>query len=195
MSAHVLAVGELYDPNRTSFPTTEQVRLGRSTAELVRFWSNPSAEEIASHDRGAAHFAMVDESPALLILAYKYGDLDWCDVPYQAHRLTTDNPTWPQGGPAEQIAFRTVLVDADTGVIRSLRYDVWSVEFSNAVRVAVAEQLIHDLDEGDAETRLNAVYAASPTSELMVQTRAVATCSTDGPSMGGDAPFAVHFYG
>ena len=194
MTDHVLCVGELYDPTRTSYPTKELLRLGRTTPELVRCWPGSSAAEIASHDEGGAQFALIDESPHLLVLAYQFGDLEWSDAPFQLHRLTSDDQAWPSGGPSEPIMFRTVLVDAETGRIQSLRYDLWSQGFSNAVRVAVAEQMLHDFADHSAQQRLDALYREYATPEEMVRGRAAVTCTTDGPVLGGYMPVAVHRY-
>ena len=194
MTGHVLAVGELYDPTRTNYPTKELLRLGRTTHELVRCWPGASDEEIAAHDEGSASFALVDESPDLLVLAYQFGDLEWSDSPFQIHRLTSDDLAWPCGGPGEPIMFRTVLLDSSTGRILSLRYDAWPLAFSNAVRVAVAEQLLHEFSDQRARDRLDALYREYPTPAAMVDSRPAATCKTDGPAMGGGASVAVHYY-
>lgn len=194
MNAHVLSVGQLYDPSRTATAPGETVRLGRSTPELVRRWQSPTHQEIAMHDEGVAEFALVDESPDLLVLAYRFGDLDWCDAPFQIHRLTTDVQAWPGGGSGSPINFRTVLVDAATGIVRSMRYDLWSVSFSNAVRVAVAEQLLHEASDERAGDRLDALYSEHRTPADMVAKRAGATTRSDNPSMGGSTGLSVHHY-
>lgn len=193
MPEHQLVVGGSYDPSRTGTDPSERVRLGRSTPELVRFWPEPTVDEVAAHTSGAAHFALTDESPDLLVLAYRFGDLAWSDAPFQAHRLTSDQIAWPSGGPAAGILFRTVLADAGAGTVLALRYDLWSVEFSNAVRVAIAEQLLHEFSDDTAGKKLNALYGAYKNPELMVSERAVATCVSDEPTISGTG-LSVHHY-
>lgn len=194
MAGHQLAVGELYNPARRSYPTKEEVRLGRNIHELVRFWPAPSPDEVAAHESGAAQFALVDEAPHLLVLAYQYATLDWSDSPFQIHRSTTDHQAWPMGGAGSGILFRTVLVDAESGVIRSMRYDKWSAEFSNAVRISVAEQLLYEFDDDAAAQRLAALYDEHRTPAELVRSRATAGCATDGPVIGGDARISMHYY-
>ncbi|NYG54940.1 hypothetical protein [Nocardioides perillae] len=181
----------MYDPTRTSWPTTEQVRLGRSMAELVRFWPGATEGELRAHDRGGAQFALVDESPDLLVLAYRFGDLEWSDAPFQAQRMTTTGAGWPSGGPAAPVVFRTVLVDSRSGRVLSLRHDEWSVAFSNAVRVSVAEQLVVQPDDQAAGQRLDALYDRFRTPLDMVRAVAVAGCRTEAPMTSGAS---VHFY-
>lgn len=40
---HTLEVGNPYDPNRSTYPQTEQVRFTPEFSELVRFWPSPAA--------------------------------------------------------------------------------------------------------------------------------------------------------
>ena len=170
------------------------MRLGRKVHELVRCWPGATPEEVAAHNDGGAQFALVDEAPDLLVLGYQFGSLDWSDSPFQIHRLTTDDRAWPRGGPDEPLLFRTVLVDSDTGRILSLRYDLWSLKFSNAVRVAVAEQLLHAFSDQAAQDRLDQLHRENPTPEAMVARRAVVRCRTKAPAMGGSSPLSVHLY-
>jgi hypothetical protein len=194
VSSHTLAVGQPYDPSRRSFPTTEQVRISRTLAELVRFWPNPTMDEVAAHDHGAAQFAVVDESPHLLVLGYQLGDLDWSDAPFQAHRMAAGPVGWPSGGPSEGLLFRTILMDSESGIVRSLRYDEWPAEFANVVRVGVAEQLVHDLDDATAGKRLDALYAQYSSPVELFQARAVAVCASEGPALGGSSGVTIHNY-
>lgn len=178
-----LAVGELYDPSRTQWPTTEQIRLGRSVAEVVRFWPGPSASEVRAHERGPAQFAPVDRSPDLLLLAYQYGELAWSDAPFQSHRMSEDLRGWPVGGPVAPLMFRTILVDANDGRVRGIRYDEWSVDFANAVRIAVAEQLAHPFDDQSAGRKLDELYGAYGTPVEMLRAEACSMCAVDQPSL------------
>lgn len=189
----VLAVGELYDPPRTTFENREAVRLGRELHELNRFWASPDPAEIFAHTSGPADFALIDKSPHLLVLAYRFGDLPWSDSPFQIHRHRVEDRAWPQGGAEEQIAFRTVLVNASTGRIEALRFDALSVDFSNALRVAVAEQLLREPDEAEAERRLSSLYRRYPTPEAMVAEAAIHRCSTAGPALGGSRPLSITY--
>jgi len=194
MSHYALEVGQLYNPARTSYPQTEQIRIDRSLQELVRYWPSPTRSEVQAHESGAADFALIDRSPHVLLLSYKFGDLDWSDAPFQAHRMTTSAAGWPAGGPSLGLLFTTVLVDADTGVIRALRIDEWPPEFANPVRVAVAEQLIHDLDDDAAGRELDALYGAYSTPEAMVEAEALTTCRTEGAMAGGARPLTINYY-
>ncbi|KRF37368.1 hypothetical protein [Nocardioides sp. Soil805] len=191
---HVLAVGELYDPPLTRFESREAVRLGRNLHELVRFWPDPDPMERAAHQAGPAEFALIDESPHLLVLAYRFGDLPWCDSPFQIHRHREEDRAWPAGGPDGQIAMRTVLVDASTGIVVSLRVDALSLGFSNAVRVAVAEQLLHEPNDDEAQRRLNALYDKYPSSEVMARQGATIACSTPEPTLGGTRDLSISYY-
>lgn len=192
--SHTLAVGQLYNPARTEYPVTEQVRIGRTICELVRYWPDPTPSEIRAHETGPATFALIAPSENLLMLAYRYSDLDWCDVPFQAHRLTSDLWGWPSLGPENPIALTTVVVDSHTGIVLAFRVDAWTVEFSNAVRVAIAEQLVHDFDDNAAAAQQRTLYEAYESPELLVAGKAVATCQSEAPEYGGVNGVTIHRY-
>src|SRR4051812_8009229 len=95
-----LLVGELFDPTRTSHRVRDQLRLGHTTQELIRFWDNPEPEEVEAHGSGAARFGLIDGSPHVLVLAYQFGDLPWSDAPFQIHRHSRCEPCWWMPGRA-----------------------------------------------------------------------------------------------
>lgn len=180
--SHELKVGDLYHTQRTEWPTAEQVRLSRTWCELTRFWPSPEPAEIRAHRSGPAQFALVASTPDVLMLAYQFERLSWSDAPFQASRMSGFDG-WPGEGPSLPVMLRTVLVDSETGVIAAMRYDAWSVELSNAIRVAVAEQMLHEADDAAAGSTLDRLYAEYPSPEAMVRGCAIAASSSEAPEL------------
>lgn len=178
MSYHQLAVGSPYDPTRNRYTQTEQFRVSEHICELVRFWPSPSRDEVAQHQYGEASFALVDESPDLLVLAYKFGSLDWSDTPFQAQRMTSVPPGLPEREVAEGMTLTTLLVDSETGLIRALRLDALSPSFSWALSRCVLLQLATPFDDAAAGRKLSRLYDRYATTEQMVAERADAVSRT-----------------
>ena len=171
----ILAEDHLYNPERTSYPEAEHLRLGPSWCELVRYWSSPSQDEIDQH-RGTAQFAVVEAEPDLLLLAYKFGSLDWSDTPFQAHRMRPDEQGVPVGDPGDELLLTTILVDADTGIIRAIHLSVLSPDVADTLRHAVRAQLNAPFDDTAAGRKLGAIYDRFATPQQMVEGIATAVC-------------------
>ena len=165
---HTLQVGQPYDPTRNSYRQIEQVRFTPGFCELVRFWHSPSESEIEAH-RGSASFAAVLVSEHLLMFAYRFGSLDWCDAPFQARRLASALQGIPAGDVASPISLRTVLVDADTGHVRAFRRDELSSEVSAIIRGSLAMQLDVPFDDEVAGQHLSTMHQHFSTPEAMVR--------------------------
>lgn len=172
MPYYELAIGRPYDPTRSHYPQTEQLRVSDTICELVRFWPSPTWDEITQHQHGEATFALVDEAPDLLLLAHRFGSLEWSDTPFQAHRMTSAPTGVPDVAPGESLTLTTVLVDSETGIIRALRLDALSSAFSTALAEAVAAQLAAPFDDRAAALKQRRLYDRYATPEEMVRGRA-----------------------
>ena len=179
---HNLQVGNRYDPSGSSYPQTEQVRFTPEFSELARFWPSPSQSEVDSH-RDDGEFAAVLVSEHLLMFAYRFGSLDWSDVPFQIGRLRdADLRGVPEGRLEDPIHLRTLLVDSDTGIIRAMRRDTLSSEVSAIIRGSLQMQLDAPFDDDTAGRHLSTIYEHFSTSEAMVREAAQARCAASRPS-------------
>ncbi|MDF2092586.1 hypothetical protein P0Y31_09540 [Knoellia sp. 3-2P3] len=178
-----LAVGRPYNTSRSHYPEGEGLRLTPSYCELVRFWPAPSPSEVAAHD-GPASFAAVVASADLFLFGYKFGSLAWSDTPFQVGRLETHLQGVPAGEPEEPLHLRTVLVDATTGLVQTMRTDIFEGEFAAVVRTAVYMQLEKDFDDSAAGALLQQIYQHYRTPEELVAECAHAVVHVDRPEIG-----------
>jgi hypothetical protein len=119
--------------------------------------------------------AVVEAEPDLLLLAYKFGSLDWSDTPFQAHRMRPDEQGVPVGDPGDGLLLTTILVDADTGIIRAIHLSVLSPDVADALRRAVRAQLKAPMTT-QPPARNSAIYARFATPQQMVESIATAVC-------------------
>lgn len=178
MTTNSIEVGSLYHPERTRWRQTDQLIIASRQVDLVHFWEAPNAAEITSLGAVPSGFALVDESPDLLVFAYKYPGGQWCDVPFQAHRVPTAWQGIPRPAQGYGLGLSLVLVDALTGIVRGLSVVGLSPQFSARLVASVTSQLAKPFDDGAAGRRLNDLYARFPTAARMVAERADAVFTT-----------------
>lgn len=162
----IVNVGDVFDPEQTSYdeegpqwrmssqPLAEMMTLTdvgpdgeplpfdvlRLQVQLLQFWRNPSAAEIALHDdpQLTMQFALTPGKHAM-ILSYRFEPHDWCDAPFQA-ACQPETPNLPDPEGQFHLPIWIGLIDAGTGILRAFRIYSWPPEFVQAVRSALAAQ-------------------------------------------------------
>jgi hypothetical protein len=89
MPLYEYRVGELYHPERTSWEETPSYQFRGGQHELVLFYRRPSSHEVQEIRKGTARFAFHVEEGVLLVL-FKFGDLNWADSPFSWHLVQSD---------------------------------------------------------------------------------------------------------
>jgi hypothetical protein len=128
----ILAVDGPYAEGRTSWPETIQVYFGTGTSELAMFVPNPTRDEVEAFRTGPLQLAVVAPSRHALFVAARWGSLPWVDMPFEAHRVTAAGRGVPAGGPKDRLPIRSVLVDAESGIVAALRLDLLDEQTSHA---------------------------------------------------------------
>ncbi|GEM_PF-5808294 len=174
-----LALGQRIDPTRTSYPESLQLHLSEQLVELVVYLGEPSAEEIADVQTGALGLALVDAAPHCLFLGVRLGTQPWTDAIFEAHRTRHDLTGFiEQAG--DSLALRVLLVDAQNGILVAWRFGELPVDFTDAIRAAVAAQLAATYDPDATSALIDGTYQQFPTSEALVRQFASATCTIAG---------------
>jgi hypothetical protein len=171
-----LAVGELYNPNRKSWPDGGmQLRITAAGNELALFFANPTGREVNAVRTGAAEFAWVD-SEQVAVLACTFADgIPWSDTTFNPHR--DKDSAVPPGGESSQLVLRVVLVDAATGIVKTLRAITWPPGFTAVVRNSIMRMLASPFNPGAADQALHALYQRYPSTEELVARRADVRCT------------------
>jgi hypothetical protein len=192
---HRVQVGQLYSPNRTSWPETPHLRLSPAGCDLALFLNEPSDDEAREVRTGAVSFAWVDGGP-VSVLCFRFGAMPWMDTPFEPWRLPAGERGVPAGDPGQYLVLQITLVDAATGIVRAMRVAPWTPGFAEQVRETLRRQLAAPEDHGAAARRLAAMYQHD-SEELAGQ--AAARCIVpqldfenrdvdDGPPDGADHP-------
>lgn len=148
---HMLEVGKLYNPKRTRWPKGAQLQLTTEGAELLLLFGSPTSAEIQDARKGVPQWGWISGENIGLLL-FRLGTQPWSEAPFQAHRQAE-----PVGVPSSQLS--VTLVDAHTGIIKSLRLLAWSEEFTTEVRRNVESQLSRPSNDLGAQAELDGWFS------------------------------------
>jgi hypothetical protein len=132
-------------------------------------FSHPTEKEIINVEHGQFECAFAEEGDIILMF-FKYGTHNWMDAPYSCKLEVDvfghyDLPVDPR--PGEGVAFTTVLVDADNGVVKVLRLIGLGHEFTKEMFKAIREQLARPwVGRQEYERQVQHLFRR-PTSELV----------------------------
>lgn len=167
--------GQLYNPDRTSYPETNQLRLTPHFSELTMYLADPTAQEIADVAEGPIQFACLDLAPHLLMFGFQFGTQSWWDSPFEVQRMAADLRGVP-GVPRKPLPFHVTLVDAATGVLLTTRSMHLPTPFAETLRSAIRGQLSDEYDRDVAGRLQSALYEKYSTPEAMFRDMADAVC-------------------
>jgi hypothetical protein len=181
----IFAVGQLYNPNRTSWPEAVQYNYMAGEHHLHLFMRQPTQTEVQAVKTGPAEFALVTEG-ILIVLLYHFAPIPWSDAPYSWHMTPADQRALPADVPDGSGALLTIiLTDAATGIVKAIRAVGLSTDFTNKLHAAIRAQAARPFDQTAYDDQLNRVYARYPKTELLLS-KAIAryTAGTPEPPSG-----------
>ena len=176
---HRFETGQLYHPDRRSWPETVQYQYRGGGHELIFFLGSPSPKEVEAIRIGPADFALYQDGDLLLLLyrfrtPLSFNAIDWSDAPFSYWRLPEEERVPPSRGLAAdaRAILMVQLVDAATGILLVNRVVSWSAEFTAHVHAAIADQVALGAEAPDYDRRLERLMATASTTRLLA--RAVA---------------------
>lgn len=176
---YAYTVGQLYHPDQTRWPETQELSLRPTGAMLTFFLAKPTDGEIEGARTGRAMFAAI-EGRHQLLLGYKIlGLAKWSLASFTPHRNLDGNPAANNittTEPGQHHLMHLILVDATTGIIEAQRAITWEARFAEAVRRIVDRLLTEPYDFAAVNDEFYAFDDTPEGIERLVLTRAVATC-------------------
>lgn len=157
-------VGQVVE-NFRGRPEGVQFDISDDGGTLIVFFSSPSQKEVEQFSAGKKFEIRFVELHNQIILTTKIGDLPWMDAPYSPHlsqHLTKlEMPDYKSG-----LGLNLMLVDSDTGVIKSLRIIGLSPKFTRDLFKAVAANKARLFDRSEYDAELERIFAAHSTNQL-----------------------------
>lgn len=169
-----LEVGKPYIPGKNTYDEGSRYVYRQGGHELLLTMATPSRAEVEAARVGESEFALFTEGP-LLVLLYRFGrpgeGIPWGDAPYSWHLLPAEVRDLPSADleAGKRALIHVTLVDAATGLIRSLRLVSLSPELTRELHAAIRAQAAAPWPPaGGYDAALNALYARHPTTESLL---------------------------
>lgn len=170
----VLEVGQPYSVRRTVWPELAEYNYTQSGHELRLFFSSPSPGEVRAVRKERCDFSLVVEGSAI-ILQYRFGDrptkgIPWSDASFSIHLVPEQYRRVPEvdSNPEARAALQVLLIDADTGILKALRFVTLSPDFTRALEGAIQAQALQPWPgRVSYERALQTLFARSSTQDLL----------------------------
>lgn len=167
---HQIAVGQLYLPDRTSYPEGCEYNFSDNGHELRLFFNSPTKGEIHEIRKGRDQFKLLFYRGSVVFLLYKFGSMPWSDAPYSWWRVPEGRRTIPQPVADGEGALLTItLIDASTGIVQAIRAIALPTDLSRQLHRAIAAQLENPVLAGRYDADVDAAYRQFPDTEAMVR--------------------------
>ena len=137
----LLQVGKPYIETKRHWPEGIDYNFRSGQHELRIFYRTPGRSEIETIARGDARFSLSVIGPNI-ILSFKFDGLGWQDASYNWHLVPEDQRILPElpKNPEERATLVIILIDAETGIVKALRYASFSTRFTQKLHEAIIEQ-------------------------------------------------------
>jgi len=128
--------------------------------------------------RGEVEFALIDESP-LLMLCVRFGEaIPWISSPFCWHDVPSEDRVLPPAVGSDderRLQLQIVLVDGDDGSVKATRCVTFTLDFTRALNEAIREQARGPYDPRGQERRLKELKRRCSTPQAMVAFAAART--------------------
>jgi hypothetical protein len=170
----ILEVGQQYSTSRTTWPEGAEDNYTRGGHELRLFFKSPRPGEVEAVRKEPCEFAVSVEGTSI-ILQYRFGDhprrrIPWSDAVFSIHLVPARHRCVPaaDANPEARAALQVLLIDADTGILKAMRYRTLSPEFTRTLESAIRAQALQPWPGQMAHRRaLQTLFARSSTQDLL----------------------------
>ncbi len=150
----------------------------RREHELILTLRGVESRHAIAVARGEAEFALIDDTP-LLVLCARFGDaIPWTCSPFSWHHTTSKERILPPAAGSEderRIQLQIILTDGDEGSIEATRCVTFTLDFSRALNEAIREQARLSYDPREQERRFKELKRRCPSPHAMVAYAAART--------------------
>ena len=158
-----LRVGDVYPPFAFRQEGTFFDYNGSFT--LIYNYHRPNDDEIADMKAGKPFEIRIVTIGGILFILSKAGDQPWQDAPFTPHYARIKE--YPVSEGTKGYALLVIMTDAANGQIKSLRMIGLGHDFSLKLREVIMEQLDQPFDNDEYNAKLNRIYRAYSTKDLL----------------------------
>lgn len=163
-----LAVGELFAPERTSWPHNSfELRYFDGSYLLQICESTPSSASIRAFRHGDIHLGLHFERGVIFFLFRIAGSWAWSDQAFSIHLVPEEDRGPGEASGNRFVPLSMVLVDASTGRVAALRVVTMSPRFATAFQKYMDQQRALPFTRLDHDDAIASVYATYPNSKAL----------------------------
>lgn len=166
---HKIEVGKLLAPNVTQYQEGPKFDYTPSGPIVRIAFNNPTAKEIEGAKSGTLEMSYYVRGPIIFVCLKIQGCGRWMDMPFSIRLHENVNFDWSDEiVDGQGLAITVMLVDAQTGILKSYRLIGASTAFSRGLRSAILQQYEQSFDKDEYFRLLNETYR-SLTSDQIAQ--------------------------
>ena len=152
-------------------PEGVQFDMDDSGATMIVFFNRPDQNEIAQFKAGKDFEIRFTELSNVIMITTKIGNLNWMDAPYNVH-LSRNLEKYTLPNEEFGLALTLMLVDADSGEIKTMRLMGLSTNFTRKFFGAAMDQKITVFDKDEYQRRVQNIYAKYDTNKIVKMSNA-----------------------
>lgn len=173
----IYQVGQPYIAGKKHWPQAVEYTYSAQHHLLRIFYRTLYAKEIKAVESGEAKFALGLLGP-IIFLHFRFGDgILWHNAPFSihlVHEADRELPDWPVPT-NERAMLKTLLVDAENGIIKAMRVCTFSPKFTLKLHKAIIDQYNNPFPP-DYDEQVLRSYDRYPTPENMVKRLSIVRC-------------------
>ncbi len=148
-------VGKLFEEGITSYEEIAKFEFTESGPALFIFFKKPTENEIESIRTGDLKIGFT-EINGIIFMLFKFAGIPWMDAPYTIHLSPPVEPQKVEEGTG--YGLQIFLIDANTGILKTMRLIGMGTGWSRAFREAILRQKEMPFDLKLYETNINNTY-------------------------------------
>jgi len=165
-----LEVGQLLQEGKTKYQEGVIFDFQQAGPLLYLFFNSPTDAEIESVKKGKFEIRFYQKDEVIFILT-KFQGIPWMDAPYSIH--LSQPFEFQEITEGKGFGLTTLLVDANTGILKAIRYSGLSTEFSQKLRIAIENQKSIPWDADAYHKKINMIFGNYSTDDLVNRADAI----------------------
>lgn len=158
-----LELGKLFNEGVTKYKEGIVFDIDDKGSNLIIRFNTPSNSEIKAIKQGKLKCGYYTEGEAIFML-FKFEGIQWMDAPYSV-KLSKNSTKIQDINDGQGLALNIYLIDANTGVLKSMRLVGLPTAFSRKLKSVVERQRLMSFE--NYHQTINTVYMKYPTKKLV----------------------------
>ena len=159
-----IEVGKLYQEGKAMWAEGIKVDFENSGGQLYIVFNNPTKQEIEEIRKEDCKIGIFEKNEVIFLL-FKFGDMEWMDVPYTVH--LSKGLVLEKIQPGMGYAITILLINSANGILEAIRLVSMPTKISQLFYDAVQRQRIQIFDYSKYWNTLDKIYSQYETKDMV----------------------------